>query len=45
MLNGDDNEKGFKTNASNKQKNKLHLQHTFSFFFLACVAGVERGRG
>ena len=34
MLNGDDNEKGFKTNASNKQKNKLHVQHTFSFFFL-----------
>ena len=33
MLNGDDNEKGFKTNASNKQKNKLHVQHTFSFFF------------
>ena len=32
MLNGDDNEKGFKTNASNKQKNKLHVQHTFSFF-------------
>ena len=35
MLNGDDNEKGFKTNASNKQKNKLHVQHTFSFFFFS----------
>ena len=30
MLNGDDNETGFKTNRSNQQKNKLHLQHTFS---------------
>ena len=37
MLNGDDNEKGFKTNASNKQKNKLHVQHTFSFFFYVQV--------
>ena len=30
MLNGDDNENGFKTNRSNQQKNKLHVQHTFS---------------
>ena len=31
MLNGDDNENGFKTNRSNyqKKKNKLHEQHTF----------------
>ena len=30
MLNGDDNENGFKTNRSNQQKNKLHVHHTFS---------------
>ena len=30
MLNGEDNENGFKTNRSNQQKNKLHVQHTFS---------------
>ena len=30
VLNGDDDENGFKTNGSNWQKNKLHLQHTFS---------------
>ena len=30
MLNGDDNENGFKTNTSNQQKNKLHVQYTFS---------------
>ena len=35
MLNGDDNENGFKTNRSNQQKtnkqtNKLHVQQTFS---------------
>ena len=32
MLNGDDNENGFKTNRSNEQKkkNKLHVRHTFS---------------
>ena len=30
MLNGDDNEIGFKTNRCNQQKNKLHVQHTFS---------------
>ena len=30
MLKGDDNENGFKTNRSNQQKNKLHVQHTFS---------------
>ena len=30
MLNGDDNENGFKTNRSNQQKHKLHVQHTFS---------------
>ena len=30
MLNEDDNENGFKTNRSNQQKNKLHVQHTFS---------------
>ena len=30
MLNGNDNENGFKTNKSNQQKNKLHLQYTFS---------------
>ena len=30
MLNGDDNENGFKTNRSNQQKNKLHVQNTFS---------------
>ena len=29
MLNGDYNENGFKANRS-KQKNKLHVQHTFS---------------
>ena len=36
MLNGDDNESGFKTNRSNyqKKKNKLHVQHTF-FLLLA----------
>ena len=30
MLNGDNNENGFKTNRSNQQKNKMHVQHTFS---------------
>ena len=30
MLNGDDNENGFKTNRPNQQKNKLQVQHTFS---------------
>ena len=30
MVNGDDNENGFKTNTSNQQKNKMHVQHTFS---------------
>ena len=30
MLNGDDNENGFKTKRSSWQKNKLHVQHTFS---------------
>ena len=30
MLKGDDNENGFKTNRSNQQKIKLHVQHTFS---------------
>ena len=30
MLNGDDNENGFKTNRSNQQKNKLHVRDTFS---------------
>ena len=30
MLNWDNNENGFKTNRSNQQKNKLHVQHTFS---------------
>ena len=30
MLNGNDNENGFETNRSNQQKNKLHVQHTFS---------------
>ena len=30
MLNGDDKENGFKANRSNLQKNKLHVQHTFS---------------
>ena len=29
MLNGDDIENGSKTNRSNQQKNKLHVQHTF----------------
>ena len=29
MLNGDDNENGLKTNRSNQQKNKLHVQHIF----------------
>ena len=29
MLNGDDNENGFKTNRSNYEKNKLHVRHTF----------------
>ena len=31
MLKKDDNENGFKTNRSNQEKNKLHVQHTFSF--------------
>ena len=30
MLNGDDNENGFRTNKSNQQINKLHVQHNFS---------------
>ena len=30
MLNGNDNENGFKTNRSNQQKNQLHVQHAFS---------------
>ena len=30
MLNGYDNENGFKTNRSNQQKHKLHVQDTFS---------------
>ena len=30
MLNGDDNEIGFKTNRSNEQKNKMNVQYTFS---------------
>ena len=30
MLNGDDNENGFKTNRCNEQKNKLGVQLTFS---------------
>ena len=30
MLNRDENENGFKTNRSNQQINKLHMQHTFS---------------
>ena len=30
MLNGDDNENGFKTNRSNQQKTKFHVQHYFS---------------
>ena len=30
MLNGDGNENGIKINRSNQQKNKLHVQHTFS---------------
>ena len=30
MLNGDGNENGFKTNRSNEQKNKFHVQYTFS---------------
>ena len=30
MLNGEDNENGFKANRPNKQKNKLHVQHSFS---------------
>ena len=30
MLNGDNNENGFKTNRSNKRKNQLNVQHTFS---------------
>ena len=29
MLNGDNNENGVKTNRSNLQNNKLHVQHTF----------------
>ena len=32
MLNGDDNEKGFKTNASNKQK-QIACSTLFLFFF------------
>ena len=30
MLNGDNNENGFKTNRSNQRKNKLNVQHIFS---------------
>ena len=30
MLNEDDNENGFKTNRSNEQQKKMHVQHTFS---------------
>ena len=30
MLNGEDNGNGFKANRSNQQKNKQHVQHTFS---------------
>ena len=30
MLNGNDNENGFKTNTSNQQKNKSHVQRSFS---------------
>ena len=30
MLNGDDNKNGFKSNRPNSQKNKLHVQFTFS---------------
>ena len=29
MLSGDDNGNGFKTNRSNKQKHKLHMQYPF----------------
>ena len=36
MLNGEGNENGIKINRSNKQKTKLHVQHTFfsNFFSL-----------
>ena len=30
MHNGDDNKNGFKSNRPNSQKNKLHVQFTFS---------------
>ena len=42
MLNGDDNENGFKTNRSNYQKNKLHLQHAFLSFPGRCFARLQR---
>ena len=42
MLNGDDNGNGFKTNRSNQQKNKLHVQHAFLSFPCRCFARLQR---
>ena len=42
MLNGDDNENGFKTNRSNQQKNKLHVQHAFLSFPCRWFARLQR---
>ena len=42
MLNGDNNENGFKTNRSYQQKDKLHVQHTFLSFPCRCFALLQR---
>ena len=42
ILNGDDNENGFKTNRSNQQKNKLHVQHAFLSFPCRWFARLQR---
>ena len=42
ILNGDDNENGFKTNRSNEQKNKLHVQHAFLSFPCRWFARLQR---
>ena len=41
MLNGNDNENGFKANRS-KQKNKLHVQRAFLSFPCRCFAPLQR---
>ena len=42
MLNGDDNENGFKTNRFNQQKTNLHVQHAFLSFPCSCFAPQQR---